>query len=41
MKIVQFRSLKLACFYFVQQYMAGNVGVPVFVVPVDEQDATY
>ncbi|KAI1783078.1 hypothetical protein LXA43DRAFT_1067986 [Ganoderma leucocontextum] len=38
MKIVCFNSLKYACFYFVVEYMGGNVGVPEFVVvfPVDE-----
>lgn len=41
MKIVVFKSLKVACLYFVQQYMAGKVGVPLFIVPVDEVEGTY
>ncbi|KAI0716931.1 hypothetical protein C8Q76DRAFT_795174 [Earliella scabrosa] len=32
MKIVVFESLSRASLYFVQQYMAGNVGVPLLVV---------
>nr|VWP01651.1 Non-specific serine/threonine protein kinase (EC [Ganoderma boninense] len=37
MKVVSFKSLKVACLYFVQQYMAGNVGLPVFVVADEEE----
>ncbi len=29
MKLVVFSSVKKATLYFTQQYMAGNVGVPI------------
>ncbi|KAJ2962746.1 hypothetical protein NUW54_g14314 [Trametes sanguinea] len=35
MKLVRFRSVKKASWYFVQEYMAGHVGVPVVVVADD------
>ncbi|KAI9056572.1 hypothetical protein FKP32DRAFT_1682506 [Trametes sanguinea] len=35
MKIVKFRSKKAAAWYFVQEYMAGRVGIPVVVVDDD------
>ncbi|KAL7285416.1 hypothetical protein ACG7TL_000512 [Trametes sanguinea] len=35
MKLVRFRSIKKASWYFVQEYMAGRVGVPVVVVADD------
>ncbi|KAI9069584.1 hypothetical protein FKP32DRAFT_1671250 [Trametes sanguinea] len=35
MKIVRFRSRKKAAWYFVQEYMAGRVGIPVVVVNDD------
>ena len=30
-KVVKFKSLRLACWYFVQEYMADHVGVPMLV----------
>ncbi|KAI1784621.1 hypothetical protein LXA43DRAFT_1101179 [Ganoderma leucocontextum] len=38
LKMVRFASLKYSCLYFVQQYMSGNVGVPIFVEEEEEED---
>ncbi len=38
MKLVRFHSLKKASWYFVQEYMARNVGVPLVVIDDEDKD---
>ncbi|KAI9069793.1 hypothetical protein FKP32DRAFT_1671081 [Trametes sanguinea] len=37
MKMVRFSSLSRASWYFVQEYMAGHVGVPVLTMPLGDR----